>query len=252
MSLVTGIMMLFYDFDWINVRFDYNIPERAKLIFSISSYLFILKNLYFFDPEGLTIVFKKETKKLRHFSFGFTAGITTLIFLYIGEIFAGYALLVKFKIDFYLLISVILGAFFVALGEELFFRNFLFKKIHATSGLTTATIISAYIYAQAHFLKLDKTLIEMLLPLTGLFFLGISLAYVCYRYDFWTAVGLHAGWIVPISYSTIDKTFKFFPEFTKITGDYYPIAGYFGLLMALIFLFSLLAMNLIYQTIPQE
>jgi cation/acetate symporter len=37
------------------------------------------------------------------------------------------------------------------------------------------------------------------------------------------------GWVFLITYTTINSTFVFKPAFSELTGDYYPIAGYFGI-----------------------
>lgn len=233
---LAGILIFLFKIEFKDIINQKNIPDLAKYLYLGFLYLFMLLNLYLFDPKNFLGSFYLSRIRLMNFSGGFLFAFLSLLLLYILESVAGFIEVRPFTTDFALLAQIIFLSFIIALIEELLFRNFIFRKLKEDFSLKTALIISAYIYAQLHFLKFGLKLSEIILPLTGLFFIGIILAYTFYYRDLWFSIGLHMAWIILITYTTRESLFIINPEYNLLTGGYYPIAGILGIIMTIILL----------------
>jgi membrane protease YdiL (CAAX protease family) len=236
---LAAILIFSFKIELRNVLNSENIPDLAKYLYLGFLYFFMLINLYLFDSNNFLAVFNLSKIKLINFAKGFLIAFISLLVLYFIEVFSGIIGVKYFTIKFALLTQIFIFSFIIALIEELLFRNFIFRKLKEDFSLITALIVSGYIYGQLHFLKFDISLKQIILPLTGLFFIGIILAFVFYHRDLWFSIGMHTAWIILISYTTQESLFMVNPEYSLLTGGYYPIGGVSGIFMAVILLYGL-------------
>jgi membrane protease YdiL (CAAX protease family) len=236
---LAGILILSFKIEIENVINQKNIPDLAKYLYLGGLYFFMLFNLHLFDRENFRKAFYLSRHRLKHFSKGFLVAFLSLLGLYILENILGFLEFTAFTINFILLGEIFFSSFIIAMTEELLFRNFIFRKLKDDYKLNTAMIISAYIYAQLHFLKFGLSFSQIILPLTGLFFIGIILAYTFYKIDLWFSTGMHMAWIILITYTTRESLLIVNPEYNMLTGGYYPIGGILGIIMAIILLYIL-------------
>jgi hypothetical protein len=85
----------------------------------------------------------------------------------------------------------------VASIEELLFRGFLMHTVERRNGWTAAALVSALLFAVAHFLKPLEAILASWPQFPGLVLMGLVLALARRRGDgrLGLAVGLHAGWV---------------------------------------------------------
>jgi len=214
-----------------------NIPDIAKYIYISMLYIFILSNLYFLDKVNFLSIFKIKIKNIQHFFSGFLLGFGFLIFLYTLETILKFIQIKQININPLLILQIFIFSFCIALVEELLFRNFIFRKLNEKYKAIPAFCFSSYIYAQLHFLRFDLNFIEIILPLIGLFFVGILLSYLFVKYSLWFSIGVHTIWIILISFTTQTSIFIVDKKYILFTGGYYPVAGIFGILLLLFMIF---------------
>jgi membrane protease YdiL (CAAX protease family) len=238
--IIAGLLIFGFSLKISDLTAQKNIPETAKLIYFISLYIFLLINLFLLDSKNFTNVFKISKKKIIFLFSGFLISSASLIVLYSLENTFNLININTFHIDSFLLIKCFILSLFVAIIEELVFRNFIFRKLFTSYSLKTSLIASSYIYGQLHFLKFDLKPEQILIPLTGLFFIGMILAYSFYKFDIWLSIGLHMGWVILISYT--NQSGSFIPDKTHLllTGGLYPIGGILGNLIVIILFFIFL------------
>jgi membrane protease YdiL (CAAX protease family) len=236
---LAGILIFAFQINLTDVLNQKNIPEPAKYLYLGFLYIFMLLDLYLFDRRNFLAAFYGSRDRLLYFAKGFAAAFFSLLFLYILEAGLGFIAVRPFMPDLMLLGQVAIFSLIIALVEELLFRNFIFRKLREAYSLNTALIISGYIYGQLHFLKFGLKLSEIILPLTGLFFIGVILAYTFHTRDLWFSIGMHTAWIILITYTTRESLFILNSDYNLLTGGYYPIAGLGGIIMSVILLFKL-------------
>jgi membrane protease YdiL (CAAX protease family) len=235
---LAAILILAFQIPFRDVIDQQNIPEPAKYLYLGFLNIFMLFNLYHLDPLNFTAALKLSLPKVKNFGKGFLIAFSALLSLYTIETAAGFLEISSMRLNIALL-PIFFFSLVIALTEELLFRNFIFRKLKEDYSLKTALIVSGYIYAQLHFVKFNITFMEIILPLTGLFFIGVILAYVFYFRDLWFSIGMHTAWIILITFTTQQAVFKINPGYYLLTGGYYPIGGAFGILMSIILLIGL-------------
>jgi len=221
-----------------------NIPDIAKNIYVSVLYILVLANLYFLDKKNFIDVFKLKKQSAIYFFCGLSLGLIFLTVLYLIETIFNFIQIDQISINFLLIFKIFVLGFFVALLEELLFRNFIFRKLQENYKPITAFCVSSYIYSQLHFLRFDINFLEIILPLIGLFFTGIVFAYAFLKFNLWFSIGLHTAWIFLISFTTQISMFIIDKEYFIFTGGYYPVGGIFGILLILLMLFIIVKVKL--------
>ena len=120
------------------------------------------------------------------------------------------------------LLQIVPAALLIALIEEIFFRLLILKALRRKMFPIVAAICASVIYTLLHFIAPDKKFVfeignylqgfeyigvvarnalqaDLLLPLFGLFLVGMLLAHVVfYQRSLLVCIGLHAGWITAL------------------------------------------------------
>ena len=98
------------------------------------------------------------------------------------------------EISIEILTNSLLLMFGVGFAEELIFRGWLLEELKNQFGLKKALIFQSSIFSIVH-IGFDLPLWQMISILTGLFLLGIFLAFVRLKNDnsLWGCIGLHGG-----------------------------------------------------------
>ncbi len=235
--LIAIFLLLIFGLN-INDLIKNNITETVKNTYLTLLYISLIFNLYYFSKDDFIAVFKIDKQKIIFFMKGLAVGTLFLLTLYSIELVNK---LIEIKVFYFnptLILKVTITSFLISLTEELLFRNFLFKNLSTNNNITTSMIISSYIYAQLHFLRFDLSFIRIILPIIGLFFVGMILSYCYYKKDFWYSVGLHFSWVMMISYTTQANMFMVNEKYILLSGGYYPIAGLLGIMLTIILLFA--------------
>lgn len=235
--ILIAIFLLFTFSLNINDLITNNITETVKNTYLTLLYLSLICNLYYFSKDDFIDVFKINKQRIIFFIKGLTIGSLFLLTLYSIELLNKLIEIKYFYFDPILILKVVVTSFLIALTEELLFRNFIFKNLTKSNNLTKSMIISSYIYAQLHFLRLDLSFIRIIFPIIGLFFVGMILSHCYYKKDFWYSVGLHFSWVMMISYTTQANLFIVNEKYILLSGGYYPIAGLIGIMLTIILLF---------------
>ena len=98
------------------------------------------------------------------------------------------------KVSIYILMNSLLLIFGVGFAEELIFRGWLLEELKNQFGLKKALIFQASIFSIVH-IGFNLPLWQMIGILSGLFLLGIFLAFVRLKNNnsLWGCIGLHGG-----------------------------------------------------------
>jgi hypothetical protein len=125
-----------------------------------------------------------------------------------------------------------LTALFFGFSEELLFRGYIFQTLRRGLALPVAMALSAYLYAQVHFLKLDLQWHTVAMPFAGLFLAGLVLAWAAFRTRaIWLSVGLHSAWVYMFFLTDRQRLLVYPIQHNWLTGGGYPLAGWLGLAM---------------------
>lgn len=236
--LIALILLFFFNLS-INDLIDNHIPSQAQSVYFICLYIMVLVNLYVFSKPSY-IRLNKADFKFKYLSTGFTTGLLSIFLYYFVMAQLGYYFITALSIDYLMLIKVLFLSFFVAFIEEMVFRDFMYNQLNQKYSVYKSAIISSYIYAQLHFLRFDLKLIEVIIPIISLFFVGILLSEKYYSKNIFFSIGLHWSWVLFISY--INQKSILVPAHNMfLSGGLYPPTGLIACFLLLVAgIFSLL------------
>jgi uncharacterized protein len=127
----------------------------------------------------------------------------------------------------------LLSALGIALAEELFFRGWLFFELRRDYQLKTVLLLTALLFAIAHFLKPIEEIIRTFVTFPALVLLGLILARAKTKYSqrLGICIGIHGGLVWVYYILNVGKLLTYTNKVPNwITGiDGNPIAGLLGL-----------------------
>lgn len=114
----------------------------------------------------------------------------------------------------------------MGVAEEVLFRGILFRTLLRDDRPARAILVSAVLYALAHFARPGLTLESSILPFVGLTATGTLFAYAAWsRRTLWLSTGMHAVWIFFIALSSQLDLWAYSAEGHRWTGGGYPPSG---------------------------
>ncbi len=127
----------------------------------------------------------------------------------------------------------LLSALGIALAEELVFRGWLFFELRRNYQLKTVLLLTALIFAIAHFLKPIEEIIRTFITFPALFLLGLTLVMAKTKYGdlLGICIGIHSGLVWGYYILNVGNLLTYTNNIPSwITGiDGNPIAGLLGL-----------------------
>lgn len=232
------LIKIFSDISFKDFFLEENQSEKTKTFYIIFLYISIIANIYLVDSKNLKLIFY-EKNKLVNFSKSWLYGFIILSFYFFINIILGF-ININSKLNYLFLFETsskfIFISFFVAFIEELLFRNFIFNNISNDTSFYKADIISAYIYAQAHFFNFSLGLKNIILPFIGIFILGRLLNKFYQKEGVFFSIGFHSSLVFMISVINITNFFQIKEEYLFLSGGNSPLSG----LLGVIFIFILL------------
>lgn len=222
-------IVVFYKIDFFDLINSKNIPQNITTIYLILFYISIISSLYLSDKNGFKEFLKEPNKSIK-FITAWLLGFITI------SCFFGFELLSNLinisnlaTFDVFYLLKIFSLSFLVGFIEELLFRNFIFNNLKKDLNVKTSYAISAYIYAQLHFLNLSLALKEIILPLIGLFILGLIFNALYEKKGLSFSIGFHTSFIFVMSFITQKNLFNINTEDLYLSGGYNPLSGILGI-----------------------
>lgn len=217
------------------------VPQNIKNIYFAFMYICLLFNLKLLSDQPYIRILNLKYK-IKNILKGLLIGFATIGLYYIALTYLGYFNFVYNSFNFYLFIEITIISFFIAFLEEMIFRDFIFRELLKKYSANNSIIISAYIYAQLHFLRFNLHFYEIIIPLISLLIVGIILGKIYLSQNIFNSIGIHWGWIIYISYINQTQIFKVNHNIL-LTGGLYPPSGLFSCL-TLLFVFLLMKKDL--------
>lgn len=176
----------------------------------------------------------KSRRNAREFLQGLGIGFWVCLGLFITEALFGWIEVVNPGTNLIRIATEgLLSAFGIALAEELLFRGWLLDELQRDYGKKTCIVVTALVYAIAHFFRPIEEIIRIAITFPALVLLGIALVLAKYKYcdRLGICIGIHAGlvwgyYIVNVG-QLIEYTNQVPVWVTGIDGN--PIAGVMGL-----------------------
>lgn len=138
----------------------------------------------------------KSRRNAREFFQGLAIGWWLCLGLFITEAFFGWIKVVNPEVNLIRIVSEgLLSATGIALAEELLFRGWLLDELQRDYGKKNCMLVTALVYAVAHFLKPIEEIIRTAVTFPALVLLGIALVLAKYKHGdrLGTSIGIHAG-----------------------------------------------------------
>ncbi|MEK7432682.1 MAG: CPBP family intramembrane glutamic endopeptidase [Cyanobacteriota bacterium] len=215
-----------------------NQSEKIKTFYIIFLYISIISNIYLVDSTNFKLIFS-EKNKLPNFFKSWLYGFSILSFYFFINIILGF-ISINSNLDYIFLFETsykfIFISLFVGIIEELLFRNFIFNNISKDTSFFKADLISAYIYAQAHFFNFSLGLKNIILPFIGIFILGRLLNKFYQKEGLFFSIGFHSSLVFIISVVNITNFFKIKEDYLFLSGGNSPLSGLLGVLFVFILL----------------
>ncbi|HMK46302.1 MAG TPA: CPBP family intramembrane glutamic endopeptidase [Methanocella sp.] len=131
---------------------------------------------------------------------GLAAGSLAIVTVFLIMLSAGGITVNGLNINYYtpnIIIGGVLFQIFVALGEELSFRQYIFADLERATGTTPAAAISALGFAAMHLpsiISLETAPTEAIIALTTISIAGVILALLFIKGGLLAAAGFHFAW----------------------------------------------------------
>jgi membrane protease YdiL (CAAX protease family) len=176
-----------------------------------------------------------DPRWLLHLLGGIVAGLASLAVLIGFELATGSVLWGQAAWQHTPLVALFtagLTALFFGASEELLFRGFVFRTLRKGWGPTASILVSGWIYALVHFLRLDLGWVQIITPFLGLWAAGALLAWSVERTrSLWVATGLHTGWVY-LFFVADHQHLLGYPDAAKwLSGGGFPLGGLLALAM---------------------
>lgn len=214
------------------------LSNNIKIFYISGVYGSILLNIYIvqkFYKKGISdLGIKLENNYIKYFLYGIIISTSLLIFQNILQLIlklSSFQIIYSKNITFIILFNILVS-FLFGFIEELLFRGFILQNLFEDFSKNVSIIVSSYIYAQLHFLRFDLSLKEIILPIIGLFLVGLVLSYAyLLTNSLWMSIGMHTGWIYLITITNQLQLLKFDQTKIIITGGYNPVSGLLGIFL---------------------
>lgn len=234
---IVFFIVFFYNVSLTDLINSKNIHLNITTLYLVLFYFSILSSLYFSDKKTFSSVFQQKNNSI-NFILSWILGFIIISLFFIFELIVNFISLNSLEvISVTYVIKTFILSFLVGFIEELLFRNFIFNNLKKDLKLKTSYVLSAYIYAQLHFLNFSLRIKEIIIPLLGLFILGLLFNTLYEKKGLFFSIGFHASFIFVMSVITQKNLFKIDSDYLLLSGGYNPLAGVFGIVfLSMIFI----------------
>ena len=202
------------------------ISQNIKNIYFAFMYICLLVNLKLFSDKPYKRILNLENKLL-NISKGLLIGLLSISTYYMVLTYLGYFEFISDNLNSSLIFEILIISFFIAFLEEMIFRDFILRQLLKKYSINYSLTISAYIYAQLHFLRFNLNFYQIIIPLISLLMVGIILGKTYLSKNIFNSIGIHWGWIIGISYINQTQILKVNQDIL-LTGGLYPPSGLFS------------------------
>lgn len=223
------IIFLGFHLDASLIRHVQDVPQRVLDVYTIGLYLglVVLMVAYWTWFEGRTWREVGLDWRPRHLWEGLSLGAGGLVAIYGLSVWLGWArFLPPAHWPLGTLLSDLGAAVAMGLAEEILFRGILLRTLLRDCRPWMAILVTAVLYALAHFARPGLTFESSILPFLGLTATGGLFAYAAWsRGTLWVSTGMHAVWIFFIALSSQLNLWAYSPSGHAWTGNGYPPKG---------------------------